>query len=150
MIDSGAVTEAFAAAADEAGARGVRTLASATARLDLAGDPSAVAFGSRRADDSWFCWEQADRDGFAIAGLGSAYGIASRGPDRFSDVAADWERLLRNRVAAEPAALPAGAGPLLAGGFSFAPDGGQAPEWSSFAPALMTLPELALWRRGGD
>ena len=149
-IESGVVAEAFASAAEEAGAIGVRTLASATEPLDPSVDPSAVAFGSRRADDRWFCWEQADRDRFAIAGLGAAHEIVSRGADRFADVAADWAHLLRDRVAVEPASLPAGAGPLLIGGFSFAPDGGQAPAWSSFAPALMILPEVALWRRGGD
>ena len=40
-------------------------------------------------------------------------------------------------------------GPLWVGGFSFFPDGCTAPEWSSFPPAALTLPELSLTRSGG-
>ena len=36
------------------------------------------------AGDRWFCWEQPDRDGFALAGLGSAHEVVSRGPRRAS------------------------------------------------------------------
>jgi salicylate biosynthesis isochorismate synthase/menaquinone-specific isochorismate synthase len=39
---------------------------------------------------------------------------------------------------------------VFVGGFSFAPDGGAAPEWSSFAPARLVLPELALARHRGE
>jgi menaquinone-specific isochorismate synthase len=44
---------------------------------------------------------------------------------------------------------PPGAGPVLTGGFAFADDGGEEPQWSSLPPALMVLPELSLMRRGG-
>ena len=99
-----------------------RRLVSATAEV-AALDPCAVAFASRRADDRWFCWEEPDRDGFAIATIGSAIDIVSRGPARFSDLRADTSALIRSRLAAEPDDLPPGAGPLWVGGMAFSEDG---------------------------
>ena len=112
-------------------------------------DPSAVVFASRRADDRWFCWEQPDRDGFALAGLGTAHQAVSRGPTRFRDVAEACAVAARGRASDEPAGLPAGAGPAWVGGFAFDPDGGGVGPWASFPPALMVLPELLLHREDG-
>jgi salicylate biosynthesis isochorismate synthase/menaquinone-specific isochorismate synthase len=106
-------------------------------------------FASRLASDRWFCWEQPDREGFALAGLGSAFEIVSRGPERFADLIGGCAAVIRGRVAAEPDHLPAGAGPVLCGGFSFDHDGGSSGQWSSFPPALLVLPELSLLRSGG-
>ncbi len=121
---------------------------SATVAVEV-GDPSAAAFASRLAGDRWFCWEQPDRDGFAIAALGSAHEVVSRGPGRFRDAVEACGRVVRNRIAAEPPGLPAGAGPVWVGGFAFAADGGGEPQWSSFPPALLVMPELILHRAGG-
>jgi salicylate biosynthesis isochorismate synthase len=131
----------------DAGARDRRTLVSATVEIE-AGDPSAIAFASRLASDRWFCWEQPERDGFALAGIGAAWDTISRGEARFADVERACAELARERVAVEPAGLPAGAGPVWTGGFAFAHDGGRAPQWSSLPPALAVLPELALCRVG--
>ena len=49
-------------------------------------DPCAAVFASRMAGDRWFCWEQPDHDGFALAALGSAHEAVSRGPERFIDL----------------------------------------------------------------
>ncbi len=106
--------------------------------------------GSRLAGERWFCWEQPDRERFALAALGSAHESVSRGEERFADVASDCATLIRDRVAEEPEALPAGAGPVWVGGFAFSPEGGGEPQWSSLPPALMTLPELCLYRRGEE
>ncbi len=38
---------------------------------------------------------------------------------------------------------------MWVGGFAFDPDGGRAPQWSSFPPAQLTLPELSLVRHEG-
>ncbi len=111
--------------------------------------PARSAFASRLAGDRWFCWEQPDRDGFAIAALGSAHEVVSRGQGRFRDVVEACERVVRDRMAAEPESLPAGAGPVWVGGFAFAPDGGGEPQWSSFPPALLVMPELILHRAHG-
>jgi salicylate biosynthesis isochorismate synthase/menaquinone-specific isochorismate synthase len=111
-------------------------------------DPSAAIFASRRADDRWFCWEQPDRDGFALAGLGEAACVVSRGPDRFAEVARTAAETMRDRIASEPDELPAGAGPVWVGGFAFDEEGASAAHWSSFEPALAFVPELSIHRRG--
>jgi salicylate biosynthesis isochorismate synthase/menaquinone-specific isochorismate synthase len=125
-----------------------RRLVSVTVPVELE-DPSGAAFASRLAGDRWFCWEQPDRDGFALAGLGSACELVSRGPGRFGDLVDACAEVARGRLSDEPDRLPAGAGPVWVGGFAFEPDGGRAAQWSSFPPALMVLPELALHRSAG-
>ena len=120
-------------------------LVSATVEIEANVDPAAIAAGSRLAADRWFCWEQPDR-GFALAGVGSAVQVVSRGEDRFSDLAQRCTRATHDRVAEEPAELPAGAGPLWATGFAFSPRGGSDPLWSSLPPALATMPEIAVSR----
>jgi isochorismate synthase len=125
-----------------------RQLVSVTTEVEIE-DPCAVAFASRLAGDRWFCWEQPDDAGFALAALGSAHESISRGANRFADVVADATRVTRGRRASEPDGMPAGAGPVWTGGFAFAAHGGRAPHWSSFPPALLALPELSLLRVGG-
>jgi menaquinone-specific isochorismate synthase len=112
-------------------------------------DPSAVAFASRLASDRWFCWEQPDRGGFALAGVGAAREVVSRGRDRFDDVESGCAEIARDRIAAEPTDMPPGAGPVWVGGFAFSPEGGRAPLWSSLPPALVVMPELMLARVDG-
>jgi len=146
VIEAGAALDSLERLLDGAGER--RRLVSATFPVEVR-DPSAAVFASRLAGDRWFCWEQPDRDGFALAALGSVGEVVSRGRDRFGDTVAACERLTRGRLADEPPGLPAGAGPAWVGGFAFAPDGGAAPQWSSFPPALLVMPEVALHRAGG-
>ena len=121
-----------------------RALVSVTAPVAI-GDPSAAVFAARMAGDRWFCWEE-PAEGFALATLGSVDEVVARRTARFPDTAAACAAFVRDRIADEPDKLPAGAGPVWVGGFAFAPDGGRAPQWSSFPPALMTMPELALHR----
>jgi len=110
-------------------------------------DPCATIFASRLASDHWFCWEEPDRE-FALAALGVAHEAASRGPDRFKDVAR--ECLGGETIADEPLGLPAGAGAVWVGGFAFDPNGGSSSAWSSLAPASLVLPELSICRSGND
>lgn len=132
----------------EAAERGRRTLVSATMPVSEL-DPSAVAFTGRLASDRWFCWEQPDRD-FALAAVGSAHEVVSRGPDRFREVAEGCSAIGHDAIGTGQDGLPAGAGPVWTGAFAFAEGGGAAPAWSSFPPALMVLPELSLCRSGGE
>ncbi len=132
---------------ERAASRGRRTLVSVTAPVELS-DPCAAVFASRLAGDRWFAWEQPESDRFALAGLGSAHESVSRGESRFADLAAECAAVMRERLADEPDDLPAGAGPVWTGGFAFSPDGAGTPQWSSFPPALMVLPELSLVRAG--
>jgi len=120
---------------------------SVTAEVDLP-DPAAVAFASRGAADRWFTWEEPHRS-FALAGVGTAAEVVSRGSRRFEEVARDCSRKLRDRVSSEPAGLPAGAGPVWMGGFAFDDEGGREPQWSSLPPALLVLPEATLLRDSG-
>jgi isochorismate synthase len=123
-------------------------LVSATIPVEGEPDPAAIAFGSRRADDRWFCWEQPDRS-FALAGLGTATEVVSRGERRFRDVAEGCALATRDRVSSEPEGLPAGAGPIWTAGFAFSPGGGTEPIWSSMPPALAVLPEISIVRSDG-
>jgi isochorismate synthase len=115
--------------------------------IDVAIDPSvdvsAVVLASRGPDERFFCLEQPDRGGFALAALGDAAIVEARGPDRFAQVA-QWCRELGR------GALTDGHGPRFVGGFAFAPDGGATREWRGFAAAQLVLPQVAMWRRDGE
>jgi salicylate biosynthesis isochorismate synthase/menaquinone-specific isochorismate synthase len=111
-------------------------------------DPSAIAVAARRAGEHWFCLEQPDREGLALAALGSARVIEARGGDRFASVARRW-RALAGTALADAADGPTGSGLIAVGGFAFAPEGGDAEHWSAFAPASLVVPEVSLSRRGG-
>jgi isochorismate synthase len=121
-------------------------LFSVTVEVDVA-DPCAAVFASRLASDRWFCWEQPDRR-FALAGLGVAHEAASRGANRFGDIAEQCLRTGGDAVLDEPRGLPAGAGPVWLGGFAFDAEGGGSSTWSSLPPGSLILPELSLCRSG--
>ena len=134
-------------------ARGGTAVASICVPVPASLDPSAVVLGARRADDRFFCIEQPGRDGHAVCGLGAAATIERAGPARFAEAAAAARALAARTVADDPAldsGRPPGAGPVFAGGFAFADGGGASPEWSSFAPAQLVLPEVSLARQGGQ
>jgi salicylate biosynthesis isochorismate synthase len=119
------------------------------AELDLA----AAVLAARRSDERFFCFEQPDRDGYTVAGVGEAVVLEASGPGRFGEVAEAAREAGRRLVADDPArdpGRPPGAGPVFVGGFAFAHDGGGSPEWSSLAPASLVLPELSFARRRGE
>src|SRR4051812_36387435 len=95
-LDAGAQAE-LRARCERAVARARRgageLLVGLTVAVDPAVDPSAVAFASRRAGEDWFCFEQPDRDGAALAALGVVRRLRGAGPGRFEAVAAAWRRL---------------------------------------------------------
>ena len=132
-----------------------RAVASVTVPIPAELDLSAVVLAAKRESDRWFCFEQPDRDGFALAGLGQAALLQAHGPGRFKEVAAAASELGRRAVTSEvgdgrAGAGPAGSGPVFVGGFAFAENGGASPEWSSFAPASLVLPEVSLGRHRGE
>jgi salicylate biosynthesis isochorismate synthase/menaquinone-specific isochorismate synthase len=106
-------------------------------------DLSAAVLAARRPDDRYFCFEQPDRDGFAIAGLGAAAVVEARGSQRFASAAAQCREIAHSLEFDDP-------GPAWVGGFAFSPDGGMTPEWSSLAPAQLVLPEVLLRRERGQ
>ena len=130
-----------------------RVLASVTVPFAAGADLSAAVLAARRDGDRFFCLEQPERDEFALATLGQAAVIEAGGARRFPAVARACRELaevaLTGDAAADPG-RPAAAGPLLVGGFAFAPEGGGGPEWSSLAPAQLVLPEVLLARHRGE
>lgn len=127
---------------------GREVLAAVTVDVDPGIDPTAVVVASRRSGEHWFCLEQPDRGGSALAALGSVRTLEGRGADRFARVAEAWRALCADALADPPSAPVAG--PFAVGGFAFAPDGGGSPAWAGFPPAALTVPAVALWRRGGQ
>jgi isochorismate synthase len=129
------------------------TLAALTVALPAEVDPSAVACASRRPGEPWFLFEQPERGARALAVLGEAACLTSRGSDRFATVADRWRALAAAAVRDSPEdQRSAGGGPVAVGGFAFADGGGADPAWSGFEPASLTVPEVALVReeRLGD
>ena len=112
-------------------------------------DPTAVVVASRWEGEHWFCLEQPNRDGSAIAGLGSIRTIEARGPARFEEVARRWRALVRSAVADETGGPP-GSGLIAVGGFAFAPEGCDSEAWTGYAPSSLIVPEVSLARRGPD
>jgi salicylate biosynthesis isochorismate synthase len=129
---------------------GQATLATITCPLAESIDPSAVVCASRRPGEPWFVFEQPDRHGAALAGLGQAVCLEDGGPDRFTAVADRWRSLSARAVADSPGD-PTSGGPVAVGGFALAPDGGSSPAWRGFEPTSLVVPEVALAReqRGG-
>jgi salicylate biosynthesis isochorismate synthase/menaquinone-specific isochorismate synthase len=130
--------------------RAGEVLGSATWPLRPGIDPTAVVAASRRPGEPWFVMEQPDRDGTALAALGCAVALEARGEQRFRSVAARWRALAGAAACDPPGDGPRGSGPVAVGGFAFAPEGGQAPHWSGFAPASLHVPQVAIARRGED
>jgi hypothetical protein len=109
-------------------------LAGLTVRVGSGVDPSAVVFASRRTGDEWFCLEQPDRDGAALAALGCATALEEHGPERFARVARRWSALAAAARCDAPDAGP-GTGLVAVGGFAFAHEGGASRHWRNFPPA---------------
>lgn len=128
-------------------------LASVTVPAPAEIDLSACVVRARRDDDRFFCLEQPDRDGFALASLGQAVVVEARGPTRFADAVAACRRAAAGALAGglrEDSRRPPAAGPVWVGGFAFAPDGGATPDWASLAPSQLVMPEVAFARQGGE
>ena len=128
---------------------GKPTIASVTAKTVAPADPTAVVVASRRQGEPWFCFEQSNRSGSAVAALGCTLELEARGEERFDDLGRRW-RELAARAAADPPALTPGSGLSAVGGFAFAPDGGGSPRWQGFSPASLIVPEVLLSRLEGQ
>jgi len=127
---------------------GSPVLVSVTSEVESETDPTAVVAASRRPGEAWFCLEQPDRDGSAVAAVGSVRVLEARGPDRFRQTAKRWRGLAAAAIADE-ADGPPGSGLVAVGGFAFASDGAGTPRWTGFEPASMVVPEVSLARKAG-
>src|SRR5437764_565587 len=81
---------ALRTAARRARRSGTPVLAAVTLPLPDGADPVAIAWASRQGTESLTCFEQPERDGFALAGLGAVRTLPSEGPDRFGLAASVW------------------------------------------------------------
>ncbi|MDQ6835036.1 MAG: isochorismate synthase [Actinomycetota bacterium] len=104
---------------------------------------------SRAPKEPWFCFEQPDRGGAAVAGLGAVRVLEAGGPGRFAAVSRAWQELSGSALTDGSAAVP-GSGLIAVGGFAFAPDGGGSPRWRGFPAASLIVPEVSLARRDGE
>jgi isochorismate synthase len=147
--DWGALRRRIAATLSAARSAGRPVVASQTVTLPGNWDPSAVVAAARRPDEPWFCFEQPDREGAAVAALGRVLALEAEGEDRFARVAERWRAVARDALADETDG-PGGSGLVALGGFAFAPGGGGSPTWAGFAPASLIVPEVSLARRGGE
>jgi salicylate biosynthesis isochorismate synthase/menaquinone-specific isochorismate synthase len=130
-------------------ASGASVLASVTAPLPGSVDPTAIVTGSRGIEQPWFSLEQPQREGFALAALGSVWTLEGRGSDRVSALDRRW-RAVAGSAVAEELTGPAGSGVVAVGGFAFAADGGHSSAWTGFAPASLAVPEISIYRRRDD
>jgi isochorismate synthase len=112
-------------------------------------DPACIALSSRRGGEPWFCFEQPERDGSALAALGCAYELSAEGADRFRALDLLW-RELSSRARDDGYEGPAGAGLVALGGFAFAAERGRAPAWSGFSAASLIVPEVSFARSGAE
>jgi isochorismate synthase len=145
----GRVRERFESALRRARATGGPALVSLTCRVDPATDPTALVAGARKPGEQWFCMEQPDREGSALAGLGCVRALEASGEGRFSSIASEWRSLIAGAIMDGGGEAP-GSGLVALGGFAFAMDGGGSPDWRGFAPGSLIVPELSAARRGGQ
>jgi hypothetical protein len=84
---------------------GRRRLLSFSVEIDGASDPTAVVVASRRHDEPWFCFEQPDHGGAAVAALGTVYELTAAGPGRFAQISAAWQRVAATALVDPPPAV---------------------------------------------
>ena len=127
------------------------TLISVSERLDGAVDPSPVVIGSRRPDEHWFCFEQPDRDGTALAALGCVHevapGQAASGALRWSIAAGASSSRWHSRIR-RPARRARGSSPSEP--LRSPPAAAASPTWRGFEAGSLIVPELSLARRAGE
>lgn len=124
---------------------GSSILTSVTTPADPDLDPVTAVATSRRPGEEWFCFEQPDRQGYAVAGLGCAHALQAHGADRFRRVSRQWRNLAASALA-DPAGDPAGSGLVAFGGFAFDDEGGASPTWEGFTTASLVVPLLSMAR----
>ena len=100
-VDADALLRRAERAVKRARKSGAPVLLGFTTRVGAAVDPSAVVFASRAAGEDWFCFEQPDRGGSALAALGVVTRLTASGPSRFKQVSAAWRELALFKVSAD-------------------------------------------------
>jgi salicylate biosynthesis isochorismate synthase/menaquinone-specific isochorismate synthase len=138
----------LATALRRARSAGGTVLVSSAVALPDTVDPVQVVSASRRPGEHWFCLEQPERRGWALAALGRVRALEAHGSARFEELSRRWRKLVSTALTDGDEGPPA-AGLVALGGFAFASDGGVSPEWAGFAPASLVIPEVSLARYDG-
>jgi isochorismate synthase len=129
--------------------RGRSQLLSLSVPAQASVDPSAVVAASRRGGEAWFCFEQPDRAGAAVAALGCVRELEADGSDRFRTLSRRWQELSGTALTDPPPSVP-GSGLIAVGGFAFADRGARSPRWRDYQAASLVVPEVSLARSGQE
>jgi isochorismate synthase len=126
-----------------AAGRGRRTLVGLTLAT-APRDPIDLYAAARALGETPAIWLR-PADGFALVAIGSAWTARTSGPDRFRTAARAWVDLTDGAFIHDDANGSRGTGPLLLGGFPFAPDDlHRDPVWRGFERSALVLPRLLL------
>lgn len=116
--------------------------------LDAAARTAASDDGlARQLASGRFFWTR-ERDAVALAGIGAVATFAPDGPSRMASVDRAWSALLEDALVDDPTrdatAGTTGRGPLLMGGFSFAPEGPHSDTWRGFPASHLIVPRFQI------
>ncbi|MBI4515748.1 MAG: isochorismate synthase [Deltaproteobacteria bacterium] len=103
-----------------------------------------VAAGGESSPPYGFLWQH-PAEQFALAAAGVAADFRATGSNRFRTIAAAWAELVHEAVIGGEAAA---AGPIVTGGFSFAPEPPPDEDWHGFPPGRMVLPQISVLQQG--
>lgn len=148
---AGRFLAAVGAAGQKAHDAGRPVLAWAGARIPAV-DP--IAFFAR-ASGSYdrALWIAPDR-AISLVGVGRAWAVSAEGAGRFCEAGTAWQTLLHDAVGdAGPDPVATGhvqSGPVLIGGFAFAPDSSSSHDWEGYPAGLLTLPRICVVSEGGE
>jgi salicylate biosynthesis isochorismate synthase/menaquinone-specific isochorismate synthase len=136
-------------AARRARRAGTPVLAAVTLPLPGDADPVAIAWASRQGLETLTTFEQPDRDGFALAGLGQVRALPCADPDRFGIAASVWRHLASTAEIAGAGVDDPASGLVALGGLAFAAGGGITPAWDNLGHGSLVVPEVSLRRARG-
>ncbi len=148
---AGRLRAAAAVASQTARSRDRPVLAWTTSRISPAEPIELFERSAELAADPMLWWRPDER--LSLVGAGRAWSFAGGGPDRFVQAGRAWRALMEGAVGPGLDGdglneTERGVGPVVMGGFSFAPEGPADPEWKGYPAGLLVLPRLLVTRAG--
>jgi isochorismate synthase len=138
-----AARERIARAIRRARDRQAAVLVSVSAPIAAPEDLLSVVEQAGSPDEHCFLWER-PLDRFAIAGLGATATCSAHGANRFTEIAAACNAIMRDAVTDDGA--DNAAGPIFVGGFAFAPESAEEAPWQGFPAGRLVLPRMLIVR----
>jgi isochorismate synthase len=137
------LARALAPLVERAAGRGRRTLVGLT-MATAPRDAIELYAAARALGEAPALWLR-PAEGFALVAIGAAWATRTSGQDRFRAAARAWGDLTDGAFIRDDAEGSRGTGPLLVGGFPFAPDDERRdPVWRGFERSALVLPRLLL------